>query len=184
MHTFTDSLSRARSYELTEKVWFNAVWFQTIWFLCVIGREPLLPAAIAMVALHLMLVRSAKDEIRRIAPVVALGVMVDSLLSAIGVFDFGGTLIPLWLCIIWIAFAASIPRAFAVFGKRLMIAAVIGGLGVPFNYAVGAQLGAVDFPLGPVITGLILVSVWAVLLPGLYRLSLSRYAEASTCPRL
>ena len=49
-------LARLRALGLSEKTWFNAIWFQSTWFLCVLGRDTWLPAALAMVALHLLLV--------------------------------------------------------------------------------------------------------------------------------
>lgn len=168
MTTAPQLLTRIRALGLTEKVWFNALWFQITWFLCVIGRDTWLPAAIAMVVLHFLLVAKPKLEATELAPVVALGVVVDALLSGFGVYDFSGALIPLWLCILWIAFATTLTRALAVFGKNRWIAAVVGGLGVPFNYAVGAKLGAVAFPMEPLTTGMVLVALWAVLMPGLY----------------
>lgn len=171
MAQLTDILRRARQLELTEKVWFNALWFQSTWFLCVLGREALLPAAIAMVVLHFLLVADAGREARNLAPMIALGVVVDALLSAVGIFDFGSVMIPLWLCVLWIAFATTLTRALAVFGRHPALAALVGGIGVPFNYAVGAQLGAVVMPQEPLITGAVLVSVWAALLPSLYKLA-------------
>ena len=49
-------LARLRALGLSEKTWFNAIWFQSTWFLCVLGRDTWIPAALAMVALHLLLV--------------------------------------------------------------------------------------------------------------------------------
>ena len=49
--------------------------------------------------------------------------------------------------------------------------AVLGGIAVPFNYMVGAGLGAVSLPYGNTVTVAILVAVWTVLLPLLYRIS-------------
>jgi hypothetical protein len=53
----------------------------------------------------------------------------------------------------------------------LWLAAALGGIAVPFNYMVGAGLGAVSLPLGSTLTVVILVAVWACLLPLLYRIS-------------
>ena len=122
-----------------------------------------------MIALHFLLVPDARDELKRLLPLVAVGVIVDASLSATGVFDVGdGVLVPLWLCALWVAFATTLNRSLAVFGRYRWLAALIGGIGVPFNYAVGAKLGAVAFPFDPVVTGIVLVAVWALLLPALY----------------
>ena len=90
----------------------------------------------------------------------------------LGVFDFSvATLVPLWLIILWWVFAAAVYRSFAKIGQSLWLAAVLGAIAVPFNYMVGAGLGAVSLPYGNTVTVAILVAVWAVLLPLLYRIS-------------
>jgi hypothetical protein len=100
-----------------------------------------------------------------------VGIGVDTLLSAIGIFDFGPALIPLWLMALWVAFAASLTRALGVFGRSPWLAALVGGIGVPFNYAVGAKMGAVNLPMDPILTGAVLITIWAMLLPALYRVA-------------
>ena len=175
----SSGLDRLRALGLSEKTWFNALWFQSAWFLCVLGREALLPITLGMIALHFLLVASASQELRRLAPIAAVGIGVDALLSASGLFDFGPVLLPLWLMALWIAFATTLTRALAVFGRKPWIAAAIGSVGVPFNYAVGAKMGAVVLPMDPVVTALVLVSVWAVLLPVLYRIAGPANQQAS-----
>ena len=171
VNTAAQQVGRLRARGLTEKTWFNALWFQSTWFLCVLGREALLPITLGMIALHFLLVASASQELRRLAPIAAVGIGVDALLSAAGIFDFGPVLLPLWLMALWIAFATTLTRALAVFGRNPWLAAAIGSVGVPFNYLVGAKMGAVTLPMNPVVTALVLVSVWAVLLPVLYRIA-------------
>jgi Mn2+/Fe2+ NRAMP family transporter len=85
--------------------------------------------------------------------------------------------VPLWLVVLWWVFAAAIYRSFAKLGQTFWVAAVLGGIAVPFNYMVGAGLGAVTLPLGERLSVVILVVVWAVLLPLLYRIS-HRMTEA------
>lgn len=164
-------LARLRALHLPEKTWFNALWFQSTWFLCVLGRETLLPLTLGMIALHFVLAASAVREFRSLLPIATLGIGIDALLSAVGVFDFGPVLLPLWLMALWFAFATTLTRALAVFGRKRWVAAVVGSVGVPFNYVVGAKMGAVALPLSPVVTAVVLVSVWAVLLPVLYRVA-------------
>ncbi len=159
-----------RAYALTDKVWFNALWFQLTWFSCVIGREQWLAVSIALIAMHFILVKAPREELYALAPIIAVGVAVDSLLSVLGIFDFGDSLVPGWLVLLWIAFATTITRAFAFFKQRPLLASVVGGLGVPFNYAVGAQLGAVTLPMEPIISAAVLMGVWALLFPSLFRI--------------
>ena len=167
-----------RTLNLADRGWFNALWFQLTWFACVLGRDPWLALTLTMLALHFLLVQSARTELYNIAPVAAAGIATDTLLSAVGIFDFGDRLVPLWLCLLWIAFATTLTRSLAMVGKYRLLAALVGGVGVPFNYAVGERLGAVSFPMEPTVTTLVLVSVWAVLLPTIYHLSERRIAGA------
>lgn len=171
MNTLLQYWHQARSQGLVEKTWFNAIWFQSTWLLCVLGRDPFAPLVVVLIILHFALVASPRQEAAELAPVVALGVVVDGLLSAVGVFDFGAQLVPIWLCLLWVAFATTLTRAFAFLGRRYWVAALVGGVAVPFNYGAGAGFGAVSLPLDTTTTALILITVWAVLLPVLFRLS-------------
>ena len=157
---------------LVDRFWFNAMWFQATWVCCVLGREPWVPVALASLALHFFLVESAAVEFRRLLPVALMGIAVDVTLTVLGVFNFPGvTLVPLWLIVLWWVFAAAIYRSFAKIGESLWLAGLLGGIAVPFNYMVGAGFGAVSLPHGNTVTVLILVGVWMVLLPLLYRIS-------------
>ena len=128
--------------------------------------------ALLSLALHFFLVEDRSAEARRLFPVAAAGIGVDVLLTLAGVFDFGAaTLVPFWLIVLWWVFAAAIYRSFAKIGQSLWLAAVLGGIAVPFNYMVGAGFGAVFLPLGTTVSTAVLVAVWIVLLPVLYRIS-------------
>ena len=76
-----------------------------------------------------------------------LGVSIDSLLTVLGVFQFGPTLffIPLWLVLLWAAFTTTLFLSLEIVGRSKWIAAICGALAFPFNYAVGERLGAVSF---------------------------------------
>jgi hypothetical protein len=101
-----------------------------------------------------------------------IGIAVDVALTLTGVFVFEATfIVPLWLIVLWWVFAAALYRSFAKIGQSLWLAAVLGGIAVPFNYRVGAGLGAVSLPYGDMISLAVLVAVWSLLLPLLYRLS-------------
>ena len=165
------TLAHWRNQGLVDKPWFNGLWFQVTWFACVLGRDPWLPAIAAMFALHFLLVPSGVKEFKRIAPVAGAGIVTDAILTALGVFNFGNVFIPLWLIALWFAFATTLQRALAVFGRKLWIAALIGAVAVPLNYGAGAKMGAVDLPLGTGTTATSLIVVWFFLLPSLYRLA-------------
>ena len=158
--------------KLVDTFWFNAVWFQATWFCCVLGREPWVPVALLSLALHFYLVSDRGPEFLRLLPVAMAGIGVDVMLTLVGVFDFGSaTIVPLWLIVLWWVFAAALYRSFAKIGQSMWLAAVLGGIAVPFNYMVGAGLGAVSLPLGEMLSVAVLVAIWIVLLPLLYRIS-------------
>lgn len=165
-------LKSVRDRALTERLWFNALWFQSTWFCCVLGREHWLPLTFAMLGLHFILVANPLAEARRLAPLALAGILVDSLLSLTGVFDFGpGVIVPTWLALLWVAFATTLNRSLSLLGRHAWLAAAVGGIAVPFNYAVGAKLGAVSFGFSPLLTAIVLIAVWTALLPNLYRLA-------------
>ena len=158
--------------KLVDTFWFNAAWFQATWFCCVLGREPWVPVALLSLALHFYLVSDRLLEFRRLLPVAMVGIGVDVVLTLTGVFDFdSATIVPLWLILLWWVFAAALYRSFAKIGQSMWLAAVLGGIAVPFNYMVGAGLGAVSLPLGEMLSVAILVAIWICLLPLLYRIS-------------
>lgn len=157
---------------LVDTVWFNAIWFQATWFCCVIGREPWVPVALLALALHFALVADRRTEFRRLLPVALIGIGVDVLLTLSGVFVFEAAfIVPIWLVVLWWVFAAAIYRSFAKIGQSLWVAAVMGGIAVPFNYWVGAGLGAVSLPYGELVSLAVLIVVWSLLLPLLFRVS-------------
>lgn len=174
----TRRLASLRTPNLPGRGWFNAVWFQTVWFTCVLGGAALVPLAVALLAAHFLLVPSTERELRTVLPLAGLGIALDALLSAAGVFSFDEALLPLWLGLLWVAFAASLHRAFGFLAAHPLRAGLVGGVAVPLNYLVGARLGAVSLPLGDGVTLVILMGIWAVFLPLLYRIAPYRGAGA------
>lgn len=160
---------------LVEKHWFNAIWFQTTWFCAVLGREAWLPLTAALLLVHLALVRDRLAEIQLMALVGGTGIAVDAALSILDIYQFGdGVVLPLWLCALWLAFAAATVRSLSFLAGRPALAALAGAIVIPLNYWAGQRLGAVEFPY-PLTTTLLLVSLcWAVMLPVLYRLRTSQ----------
>ena len=160
---------RLFSQPLTEKHWFNAIWFQTTWFCAVLGRESLLPLTAALIALHLLMVPDRGRELRQLSAVGAVGIGIDAFLSVSGIFIFpNGELIPLWLCGLWLAFATTFTRSLSFLASKPLLTLLAGAIIVPFNYGIGARLGAVEFGYSLPISFGTMAAVWAVLLPSLY----------------
>ena len=157
---------------LVDRFWFNALWFQINWFVCVLGRENWLPFTLLLLALHFLLVDDPKTELKRLLPLALLGLMVDTALTLLGVFEFDSVItVPLWLIALWIVFATTLYRSLSKFGQNLWLAATAGSLLVPLNYLLGSRLGAVSLPLPELLTFLILMCTWGILLPTLYKIS-------------
>lgn len=165
---------------LSDAVWFNALWFQAVWFCAVLGRDRLLPLALLLIALHVWLTRrDYRRELRQLVLVGGVGVAADALLSTLGVYQFaGGVLVPLWLCCLWLAFAAALGRSLAWLAARPALAALAGAVAFPLNYWAGQRLGAVEFGYALVPTLALLALTWGLLLPQMLRLG----AQLSAAP--
>jgi len=107
--------------------------------------------------------------------------MADAILSAVGVFEFSGSvLVPLWLCCLWLAFAAVLGRSLAWLGVRPLVAAIAGAIAFPLNYWAGLRLGAVEFGYSLPATMAILAVTWAVVLPLMFLLTARLAAVSDT----
>jgi hypothetical protein len=158
---------------LSEHPVVNGIVFQCLWFALVLGRDQWLPVTILAFAGYLFTLRHPFLEIRQVLPIVGLGVVMDSVLSLTGVFEFPATYfpIPFWLITLWVVFATTLTRAFAFLRERTMLTVVLGGVAVPLNYWVGANFGAVTLPLGTLPSLAIMAPCWAILLPTMMRLA-------------
>jgi hypothetical protein len=168
--SIANSMSRLAQQQLnrplTETVWFNALWFQSIWFCAVLGRDTFLPVTALLVALHPVLAPNRGRELLQMAVIGGAGIATDSALRFAGIYIFEDVLlIPVWLMLLWFAFATTLTRSLAFIGKHPLLAALLGGAGVPFNYFVGMGLGAVEFGYSSVFTATVLVIVWSLLTP-------------------
>ena len=162
---------RSSKHPFTDTVWFNALWFQITWFCAVLGRETLLPLTAGLILLHFYLVADRLRELRQLGLVALVGISVDAALSALGLFNFANdALVPLWLCGLWLAFATTFNRSLAFLADKPWLTVLAGALVVPFNYGVGARVGAVEFGYSLPVSFIIMGAVWAILLPGLYLL--------------
>ena len=179
----------------------NVVLYQIGWFSCVIGAAygfPLSGAlgALSLVALHLLLTDARKAEIQLILIACLLGVVIDSLQQAVGLFTFKTDprwplWLPLWVFVIWAQFATLFRFALHWLSGHYLLAALFGALGGPLAYWGGIRLGAADFGDSPWLTLMILALAWALVMPlllwlrqklasteGLYRHNFERSNDA------
>lgn len=170
-HNLTNP-NRSWMSDISETYWFNALWFQGIWFCAVLGRQELVPVIAALLLVHLALVRDFSRELLQLSTVALLGIGVDACFSLMGFYQFSsGALVPLWLCGLWVAFAAVTGRSLAFLGNRPALTSLAGAVAFPLNYWAGARLGAVDFGYPLVITLAVISLVWAIMLPLMFRLT-------------
>ena len=162
----------AFSRRLANTLWFNALWFQGLWFTTVLGRDRLLPLALVLIAAHVWISGDARRETIQLTLVGAMGIAVDALLGATGVYIFpGGVLVPLWLCCLWLGFAAVLGRSLAWLAARPVLCSVAGAIAFPLNYWAGQRLGAVEFAYSLPLTLALLALVWGLVLPQMFRLT-------------
>jgi len=152
----------------------NAALFQCGWFACVLGGDSLwLLVGLAVLAVHLLWISAWAEDGVLIISVMLVGTAVDTLLRAVGVFQFSepGPLIPFWLMLLWALLATTLRHCLAWSARPRWRAALLGAMGGPLSYYAGSQLTNVQFGygLGPTMAGLAVL--WAVLFVGLHRLA-------------
>ena len=153
---------------------FNVVAFNLTWLGCVLWRESYWWTFAPVVAGYLtLLVRFRVFRVRKFLMLFGLGVGIDSLLSVLGVFQFGPSLffIPLWLVLLWAAFTTTLFLSLEIVGRSKWVAAICGALAFPFNYAVGERLGAVCFGTSNTLTLTALSAIWTMALPAMFWLA-------------
>lgn len=159
---------------------FNFIAFQVGWFACVLGAaSPHQSAGPVLVAILLALqVRSAENPptlARWLLTVGLLGAVLDSLLALAGLFAFQPGFLPTWTCppwlfFLWMIFGSTLPSSLAWLTEHPRLASGLGAAGGPLSYYAGAELGALRLSEPPRLSLLILACLWALLLPGLFRL--------------
>jgi Protein of unknown function (DUF2878) len=158
----------------------NLVAFQVGWLACVLGaangRGWAGPLAITiLLALHLWRLPEPSRYLRFCAVVGLLGLAIDTMLGAFGIFTFHESPFPSWICppwltALWMMFAGTLPLSLNWLTERPRLAALLGAIGGPASYYAGASLGALDLSGHTVTSLLILASVWGILMPALLRL--------------
>ncbi|WP_179957587.1 DUF2878 domain-containing protein [Exilibacterium tricleocarpae] len=162
--------TRVKNSELGRLV-LNAALFEVVWFACVWGGDGMAAAAvIALLAVHGWLVMRDTAEWRFIAAVALVGIAGDCLWFGFGVFQRTDQMLlpPLWLMLLWLAFATTLKHSFAKLGNFWWLAALVGAVAGPLSYLAGAALnGGVEFAQPLWLSFAALAVYWAVLLPGL-----------------
>lgn len=100
------------------------------------------------------------------------GCVMDATLFDVGIFASaaGYTLLPLWLGFLWVNFALALRFAFSFLQRNLWVAAVLGMVGGPLSYLLGAKINSDVILAEPLLSTLvILAGLWGVFLPLIMR---------------
>ena len=143
--------------------WFQPISFQLIWLTAILGGNQWLLLALFILFLHFMLSPCRQEDLR-ILPLALIGIVTDISLAQLGLFKFAAW--PLWLPVLWLAFVLNFGHSLTFLRRlRMFWLMLIGALGGCYAYLASWKLGAVEFPQGIWITSLLLLIIWAIMLP-------------------
>lgn len=139
-----------------------STWFQLLWFVAVLGTADwqwvLLMAVVYTIGL------APPNSFKNYMMVFAIGVVLDGLNSAFGLFLFPTAYIPIWLIGLWGIFAwyASYLVLFVSQYPRYVVN-IVGGIAGAMSYIAGEKLGAVQLGYDLPVVGIVLFVQWSCL---------------------
>ncbi|MBR9882948.1 DUF2878 domain-containing protein [Marinobacterium lacunae] len=158
---------------ISDNIVVNLIGFQLCWWLAVLWQQQSVPWLMLLLCAHVLLHSDRLTELRLILATALLGYLVDTLLVLGGVFHFTPTAVlpPLWLALLWCCFAATLRQSLKPLAPHPYLAALLGGIAGSGSYLLGARLGAVELGYSTTTSLLVLMPIWALLLPALLRYS-------------
>ena len=145
----------------------NFILYQAAWFLCVFMENDGAFIALALLAMHLYFSTCRFKDIRMMALLLAIGVLIDGTLYLAGFMTYNVRAIPIpfWLAVVWLALATLPHHSLRWLKERLFLSSLLGAMGGPLAYWAGVKAGAAGFTL-PIVTSLALLAlIWGVLWP-------------------
>src|SRR5262249_13664841 len=145
------------------------------WFACILGPawgHPWVGTFIALVLIggHLALARRRRDELELMLWSALIGTAADTGQIALGTLRFDvrvvvPCLLPLWLIVLWMQFAATFHYSMRWLQGRPLTAALGGAIGGPLAFCAGQKVGVLRFhpAFWPSIVSLAMV--WAAAVP-------------------
>jgi hypothetical protein len=100
-------------------------------------------------------------------------------LGYLGVYQFEGNVIPLWLILLWLGFASFVwllRKVIQNYSPYVLV--IIGSIGGTVSYWAGLRLEAVGWPMGIPVTVMITLVGWlvySIILLVLLKLSVQRW---------
>lgn len=164
--------------------WANLLGYQATWFAVVwsAGRGTAwigMLACVGFIALQASASRTRVADLRVLFAALACGMVVDGVAAATGLLAYAsprpGLPAPLWIVLLWGAFAMTLNHSLAWFATRPWTAAAFAALGGPLAYLGAARgFGAVAFaqPAWPAVAWQ--ACAWAIALPLLFRIARDR----------
>jgi hypothetical protein len=154
----------------------NMILFQAGWWSCLLSAHygihilALFTFVTALVAIQFIYVVEAskrKNEFKFYVLLLTVGFLVDGLFGYFGVLSFKGQqgyLAPTWMLGMWMLFPISIGYSFSWLQGKKMLAFILGAVGGPMTYKVGASFDLVDINSIPSI--LIYALYWGLVFVG------------------
>jgi len=169
----------------------NAVLYQATWFASVLGaaRGWWWSGALVLgifAGWQLADRRSRGVDLRLVAAALGCGFLIDTSLVWSGSVNFAApvpfdALAPLWILVLWAAFALTLNHSLAILQKHLWVAALLGAVGAPLAYMAAARSFhaiTLDPPEWHAMS--LLAGAWALTLPLLLILARRWAREAGT----
>lgn len=144
---------------LINKNVINFVAFQLIWLAAVLGAaKQIVWPCIVFTALFAAWQLSPKqrhpNDSRLLLIALPIGLVADSFWQISGLVQYASAgplspLAPIWIMMLWVAFALTFNHSLAWLKSKLWLAALFGLFGSPLSYWAGSRLGAMSYLHNP-----------------------------------
>lgn len=137
--------------------------FQGLWFLVVIGGDAFAVFAFGWAMYHVVSYADQREH-WQLPIYIGLGLLMDWTLTSFGVFEFSTTTLalPLWLIALWFIFPTTLLHGLRWCWSGKYWVLLLSSLGAALTYIGGARLGDLLFPLGEMVSLIVLTIAWAV----------------------
>jgi hypothetical protein len=146
----------------------NGLMFNISWFAIVYMHSPYWAPAIVAIHLlcHFSTIGRGMTEARLVLGVSLLGLALDQLLFAVGIFHSPDSIAfaPLWISCLWPVLATTFMHAFSALQSRYILASIAGAIGGGASYIGGTRLSDVDF-VSPLWGPIVMAVLWSALFP-------------------
>ena len=156
----------------------NFIWFQAIWWLVILYQNNAVWFVCVLITVWLWLSPKRLADLKLMFILFVMGTAIDSVLTHVGVFIFEEKRslvafwpIPVWLSLLWCAFAGTVYHSMVAFQGRVALSALAGGIFAPLSYIAGANLGAVELGESILVTYLVVGIIWSIVFPFCFYLS-------------